>query len=141
KLAQRASANVANFQAAASVPPCSRPVAPPVAPFFIFRDPREFSLSNTTDSPPVSAQTDLPSLAGRAYRCQCGCPVFFRNSTCLACGTPLGYDTVQARLLPLMRGQDPDTWVEWQAEGAAAPTASAAPATAYLRCTNLQTPA
>ena len=29
----------------------------------------------------------------RAYRCHCGRPVFFRNSLCLACGTPLGYDT------------------------------------------------
>ena len=28
--------------------------------------------------------------APRAYRCQCGRPVFFRNSECLACRTPLG---------------------------------------------------
>jgi hypothetical protein len=100
-------------------------------------------LSNTTDSPHVPSPADLPSLAGRAYRCQCGCPVFFRNSTCLACGTPLGYDTVQARLLPLMPGQDPDTWVEWQAEGSSDNNRGDddAPIPAYLRCANLQTPA
>lgn len=74
----------------------------------------------------------LPGLAGRAYRCQCGCPVFFRNSTCLACGTPLGYDPEQARLLPLQPGDEADTWIAWQVE---------APATVYLRCANLQTPA
>ncbi len=104
-------------------------------------------MSTTPDLlPDVSQPGDLPSLAGRAYRCQCGCPVFFRNSTCLACGTPLGYDTVQARLLPLMPGQEAGTWVEWRAEstestegieGAGAPPASPV----YLRCANLQTPA
>ena len=41
-------------------------------------------------------------MAGRNYRCQCGQPVFFRNSRCLACGTPLGYDCERALLLPLM---------------------------------------
>ena len=30
--------------------------------------------------------------APRAYRCQCERPVFFRNSECLACKTPLGYE-------------------------------------------------
>ncbi|WP_372824360.1 putative zinc-binding metallopeptidase [Polaromonas sp.] len=96
---------------------------------------------STTDLPPVPAPTVAASLAGRAYRCQCGRPVFFRNSTCLACGTPLGYDTVQARLLPLMPGQDPDTWVEWQAGGTTGGGSSDAPTAAYLRCANLQTPA
>ena len=58
-------------------------------------------------------QPHLPTLAGRAYRCQCGCPVFFRNSACLACGTPLGFDPEQARLLPLVAGVAPETWVVW----------------------------
>jgi hypothetical protein len=105
----------------------------------VLTDPREPPLSNTTDSP--SAQAGLPTLVGRAYRCQCGCPVFFRNSRCLNCGTPLGYDTVQARLLPLMPGQDPDTWVEWQAEDATVQPVSDVPTPAFLRCANLQTPA
>jgi hypothetical protein len=105
----------------------------------VLTDPGNRLLSNTTDSP--SAQAGLPTLVGRAYRCQCGCPVFFRNSRCLNCGTPLGYDTVQARLLPLMPGQDPDTWVEWQAGDAPVQPVSDVPTPAFLRCANLQTPA
>ncbi|HEX5091378.1 MAG TPA: putative zinc-binding metallopeptidase, partial [Burkholderiales bacterium] len=37
----------------------------------------------------------------RAFRCRCGRPVFFRNSVCLACGTPLGYVPERLVLLPL----------------------------------------
>ncbi|MDO9404138.1 MAG: putative zinc-binding metallopeptidase [Polaromonas sp.] len=66
--------------------------------------------SSVPTSPP---EPHLPTLGGRAFRCQCGCPVFFRNSECLACGTPLGYDPEQARLLPLMPGLVEDTWVVW----------------------------
>ncbi|MBC7681549.1 MAG: zinc-ribbon domain-containing protein, partial [Ferruginibacter sp.] len=104
-------------------------------------------------------QPHLPTLAGRAYRCQCGCPVFFRNSACLACGTPLGYDPEQARLLPLMAGTQPDTWVVWHDQsmdqtGQQSPvsnnlgssghpenTVLPPPALVYTRCANLQTPA
>ena len=97
----------------------------------------------------TSLQPHLPSLAGRAYKCQCGCPVFFRNSECLACHTPLGYDAEQSRLLPLMRGLDAGTWVRWQNDGQPPvhhPEHSSngllpQPAKAYTRCTNLQTPA
>ena len=97
----------------------------------------------------------LPTLAGRAHKCRCGRPVFFSNSECLACGTPLGYDPEQALLLPLMPGNEPDTWTLWraagpkadEARGAAAPPPDAAHAIfpdlprAYTRCANLQTPA
>lgn len=37
----------------------------------------------------------------RAFRCRCGRPVFFRNSVCLACSTPLGYVPERLALLPL----------------------------------------
>jgi len=40
------------------------------------------------------AQAWKPQRAGglrRNYRCQCGRAVFFRNSICLACETPLGF--------------------------------------------------
>ena len=77
----------------------------------------------------------LPTLAGRAYRCHCGNPVFFRNSECLACGTPLGYDSALATLIPLMPGSEAVTWTQWQPESAPSPTQ------AYTRCTNLATPA
>ena len=109
----------------------------------------------------------LPTLAGRAYKCQCGCPVFFRNSECLACSTPLGYDPERAKLLPLMSGPEPDTWVVWslaqidpvvsgndgspQYFNTALPSDAGAlnhdfdyvlpaPAAVYRRCANLQTP-
>lgn len=100
--------------------------------------------------PALSLQSPhLATLAGRAYRCKCGVPVFFRNSECLACGTPLGYDPEQARLLPLMPGEAQDTWVVWQPDGNTdesqlpgdANHVLPAPALAYTRCLNLQTPA
>jgi len=54
------------------------------------------------------ATAPLPLMAGRNYRCQCGQPVFFRNSKCLACSTPLGYDCERALLLPLMAADGAD---------------------------------
>ena len=44
---------------------------------------------------PIAAPADqlaMPLLTSRNYRCQCGQPVYFRNSACLTCGTALGYD-------------------------------------------------
>jgi hypothetical protein len=76
----------------------------------------------------------LPLLSSRNYHCQCGQPVFFRNSKCLACGTPLGYDCERATLLPLMPAQrsgdagadqTPALWQAWQPQPA--PLASATP--------------
>ncbi len=37
----------------------------------------------------------------RQYRSQCGRPVFFRNSHCLSCDTPLGYEPLRGQVLPL----------------------------------------
>ena len=70
--------------------------------------------------PSNSTEPPLPLLAGRNYRCHCGQPVFFRNSKCLACGTPLGYDCESGRLLPLMPGPRKGTWREWQEDAAPA---------------------
>ena len=96
--------------------------------------PPTFLTEKTTLLPSVpitNFQPHLPSLAGRAYRCQCGCPVFFRNSACLACGTPLGYEPDQARLLPLMPNTapdaPPDTWVAWQGNADGDPVVAVAP--------------
>ncbi|WP_437626889.1 zinc-binding metallopeptidase family protein [Sorangium sp. So ce1151] len=66
--------------------------------------------------------------APRAYRCQCGRPVFFRNSRCLACNTPLGYETERAKVLPLKPGPTEDTWQLWDD--------TAAPPRVYRRCGN-----
>jgi len=67
--------------------------------------------------------------ASRAFRCQCGRPVFFRNSQCLACNTPLGYLPGQLVLVPLQA--DGDAWRPWgDVEGPR-----------YKRCANFETAA
>jgi hypothetical protein len=72
-------------------------------------------LSSSRISTPAEPSAPLPLLAGRNYHCQCGRPVFFRNSRCLACQTPLGYEPEHGLLLPLMPGPQAGTWQEWQA--------------------------
>ncbi|HET9205007.1 MAG TPA: putative zinc-binding metallopeptidase [Burkholderiaceae bacterium] len=47
----------------------------------------------------------------RKYRCRCGRAVFFRNSVCLACKTPLGFWTGTLRLHPLRDGPSPGSWL------------------------------
>lgn len=66
----------------------------------------------------------------RTYRCQCGGPIFFRNSRCLTCDTKLGYHPENARLLPLKPSEKKDEWTLWEDDGQT-----------YLRCANLHTPA
>jgi len=73
-----------------------------------------------------------PVAAGRAYFCRCGKPVFFRNSICLACNTPLGYEPHLQRVYPLAAGSEPGTW-QLASDGA--------PDGKYLRCSNLDSPA
>ena len=46
----------------------------------------------------------------RAFRCDCGRPVFFRNSQCLGCEAPLGYEPMRAELRTLQQGQTADSW-------------------------------
>jgi hypothetical protein len=73
-----------------------------------------------------------PVSAGRAYFCRCGRPVFFRNSVCLACQTPLGYEPRLRKVYPLAPGPEPDSW-QLALE-------SASPGK-YRRCSNLDSPA
>lgn len=72
-----------------------------------------------------SPAAPLPILGGRNYQCQCGQPVFFRNSQCLACHTPLGYVSERGRLIPLMPGSLQASWQEWQPPRATDAQASA----------------
>ena len=51
-------------------------------------------------APNLAAELAAPTVS-RAYRCQCGRPVFLRNSQCLACGTPLGYVIDRLGVVPL----------------------------------------
>lgn len=46
----------------------------------------------------------------RAYRCACQAPVFFRNSQCLNCGEPLGYEPGIGDLRSLQPGSTPGSW-------------------------------
>ena len=68
---------------------------------------------------------------GHSYRCQCGRPVFFLNSQCLACGAALGYDPGIAEVRTLL----PAGVGLWQLAGQ-----SGAPRS-YRRCANFDSPA
>jgi hypothetical protein len=73
-----------------------------------------------------------PVSAGRAYFCRCERPVFFRNSVCLACQTPLGYEPHLRLVFPLEPGAQNDTW-QLATPGVSTKT--------YRRCPNLVSPA
>ena len=78
-------------------------------------------------------RSDEPTARGKSYRCQCGRPVFFRNSLCLACQTPLGYEPELAEVRALLPGTAAGTWrLPGQQEDAAA---------AWRRCENFDSPA
>lgn len=85
-------------------------------------------------APSLAAELQAPTVT-RAYQCQCGRPVFLRNSQCLACRTPLGYVIESLGVVPLapagFDGAEPDAFTVFgDAEGKA-----------YRRCANLMTPA
>lgn len=46
----------------------------------------------------------------RAFRCDCGRPIFFRNSHCLGCNAPLGYEPIMGELRTLQPGDQADHW-------------------------------
>jgi len=78
---------------------------------------------------PLSPDSPKP-LATRSFRCQCGRTVFFGNSQCLACGTPLGYEVRTGLVIPLAPGATEDAWQQFGQP--AAPL--------YRRCDNFATP-
>jgi hypothetical protein len=71
-------------------------------------------------------------LTARAFTCVCGRPVFFRNSQCLACHRPLGYDAARGALLALERVRS-GGWRDASVPARRAPR--------YARCGNLDTAA
>jgi hypothetical protein len=82
----------------------------------------------------LASELQAPTLS-RAYQCQCGRPVFLRNSQCLACLTPLGYVAERLGVVPLapaaFEGAEADTFTVFgDPDGKA-----------YRRCANLMTPA
>ena len=49
-------------------------------------------------------------VVSRAYKCQCGRPVFLRNTQCVNCGSQLGYDTTRLTMAALVPGPASDQW-------------------------------
>jgi len=77
-----------------------------------------------------SIHTDRKPVVERRYLCRCGRPVFFRNSVCLACRAPLGYEPHIARICALDQNDDGN----WELSGWL-------PLKTYRRCANLETAA
>ncbi len=67
----------------------------------------------------------------RAYRCRCGHAIFFLNSRCLGCESPLGYAPLLGDLRALEPGSAED---QWRLAGAEARGD-------YRRCANFDSPA
>jgi hypothetical protein len=69
------------------------------------------------------------SKLSRSFRCRCGRNVFFLNSLCIACQTPLGYLPARHAVVPLTADGAPDRWRVPDDDHA------------YKRCANLDSPA
>ena len=74
----------------------------------------EMAQPREEDSGSLAVELRAPTIS-RAYQCQCGRPVYLRNSQCLACGTHLGYVTERLGVMPLESahadGADPYLYV------------------------------
>ena len=68
---------------------------------------------------------------GRSFRCQCGRPIFFRNSQCLACGSALGFEPTLGAIRSLVTAPD----------GAMLRLAGEGDGNTYRRCANFDSPA
>ena len=71
----------------------------------------------------------LSTVARRSYSCRCGRPVFFRNSLCLGCKSPLGYEPDLGQLFPLTPTNVSGSWRIWRTDKDDSKT--------YRRCGNL----
>lgn len=70
---------------------------------------------------------------GRSFRCACERPVFFRNSQCLGCLAPLGYEPGSGRVRALAGGSGGG---RFRIAGVGEPDPAE-----YVRCANFQSPA
>ena len=61
--------------------------------------------SGDAQAPQLTDDLAAPTVS-RGYQCQCGRPVFLRNSQCLACQTPLGYVIDRLAVVPLALATD-----------------------------------
>lgn len=74
--------------------------------------------------------TALGPTTSRRYRCECGKPVFLRNTQCLNCARQLGYETGLRTMVTLEPAPQPGLWA------LAGDTSQAL----YQRCANFETP-
>lgn len=79
-------------------------------------------------------KSDEPSGRRSSFSCRCGRPVYFNNSLCLGCQTPLGFqpELLQVRALSPVAGKEPGVWTVDGADDAA---------TTWKRCENFDSPA
>ncbi|HTN76683.1 MAG TPA: putative zinc-binding metallopeptidase [Pirellulaceae bacterium] len=77
-------------------------------------------------------KSEEPSERRSSFSCQCGRPVYFRNSECLGCKTPLGYEPELQQVRALVAGPQPGEWLVEQENEAAS---------AWKRCENFDSPA
>ncbi|HTU27268.1 MAG TPA: putative zinc-binding metallopeptidase [Pirellulales bacterium] len=77
-------------------------------------------------------RSDEPSGRGQAYRCDCGRPIFFRNSLCLGCQSPLAFEPDIQQVCTLLPDEQPDTWIA---------SISKESDSRWRRCGNFDTPA
>ncbi len=77
-------------------------------------------------------RSEEPSGRRDSFRCDCGRPVYFRNSLCLGCRVPLGYEPELLQVRALLPGPKPDTWrLQGKNEGTRL----------WRRCENFDSPA
>ncbi|MCR9115429.1 MAG: putative zinc-binding peptidase [bacterium] len=77
-------------------------------------------------------KSDEPPERRNSFRCRCGRPVYFHNSVCLGCDSPLGYEPELQQVCALATGSKPRTWkLDKQDEVEAT----------WKRCENFESPA
>jgi len=75
---------------------------------------------------------DEPAERRSAFSCTCGRPVYFRNSICLGCQAPLGYEPESQLVCVLKTTSQPGAWeLDIPENGAAT----------WKRCENFDSPA
>ncbi|MGD9636500.1 MAG: putative zinc-binding metallopeptidase, partial [Pirellulales bacterium] len=85
----------------------------------------------------VAWKSGEPSGRKSAFACRCGRPVYFRNSLCLACKAPLGFETDSLQVRPLKPAAVAGKWTLDFADDDADGDAAAV----WKRCANFESPA
>ncbi len=68
------------------------------------------SLPPTAPNEKYAVPKRISPAVSRTYQCQCGRPVFFRNTQCVICGSQLGFTTRHLTVVALKPEAAPDLW-------------------------------